>query len=66
MYDGAVQIGGSWFSVETKGGSSPLKSRQKAADDWLNTPGNEAMSVGENSGYLLEGTLNSWVPESLS
>ena len=63
IYDGAVQIDGTWYGIETKGGTSPLTPRQQAADAWLNTPGNTATSTGRNSGYPLEGTFDSWVPE---
>ena len=62
MYDGAVQLDGKWYGVETKGDTSPLTARQRAADTWLNTPGNTAVSVGGNSGYTLVGTFDSWVP----
>ncbi|GAA1982509.1 LamG-like jellyroll fold domain-containing protein [Catenulispora subtropica] len=64
IYDGAVQIDGKWYGVETKGGTSPLTPRQQAADAWLNTPGNTATSVGGNSGYNLEGVFYSWVPDA--
>jgi hypothetical protein len=62
MYDGAVQVDGVWYGVETKGGSSPLTPRQRVADEWLNEPGNSAVSVGANEGYTLEGVFYSWVP----
>jgi hypothetical protein len=63
IYDGAVQIDGKWFGVETKGGTSPVTPRQQAADAWLNEEGNTAVSVGANSGYTLEGVFSSWVPD---
>jgi hypothetical protein len=59
IYDGAVQIDGEWYGIETKGGGSPLTPRQQAADNWLNTPGNTAASSG---GLTLIGTFGSWVP----
>jgi hypothetical protein len=62
MYDGAVKIDGKWYGIETKGGDSPWTPRQRAADDWLDTPGNSAVTVGGNSGYTLVGTFGSWGP----
>jgi hypothetical protein len=64
MYDGAVQIDGVWYGVETKGGTAGKDAAQRAADDWLNEPGNSAVSVGKNSGYTLEGVFDSWVPDN--
>ncbi|MER7283751.1 RHS repeat-associated core domain-containing protein [Dactylosporangium sp. NPDC000244] len=60
-YDGAVKLDGTWYGVETKGGAFRLRGNQPQADAWLNTPGNSAVSRGNNGGLTIEGTLNVWV-----
>jgi hypothetical protein len=64
-YDGAIELNGEWYGIETKGGTASLDARQRAADNWINTPGNSAVSVGANSGYTIVGTFDAWVPNNL-
>lgn len=55
-YDGAVQMpDGKWYGIETKSGGSPITPRQRAIDEWLNTPGN---TMTTTDGKVLHGVKN--------
>ncbi|MFJ5880438.1 polymorphic toxin-type HINT domain-containing protein [Kitasatospora cineracea] len=60
-FDGLANIDGRWYGIETKGASAGRDPEQKRFDDWLNTPGNTAVTL--NGGYELHGVFDAWVPQ---
>jgi hypothetical protein len=59
-YDGLVQMEDGWYGIETKGASASRTPPQRAFDNWLNQPGNTAMTT---SGIEIRGVFDAWVPQ---